>query len=550
MKGRTSRRTALFVASPSAPGEYRNIVASSFDLYRQQLLNFPELGVSLDFSRAPAPAGFAEKMAPAIAKAFADMAALEKGAVANPDEKRMVGHYWLRAPELAPDAKIAAEVKAAVEAIAGFAAQVHAGQVKGSAGKFTDLLCIGIGGSALGPQFVADALGGKADRLRVHFIDNTDPDGIDRVFDALGGRLGTTLAIVTSKSGSTPEPRNGQLEAALRWKQAGLSFAAHAVAVTGEGSQLDQVAVAEKWLARFPMWDWVGGRTSEIGPVGLLPAALQGLDIHGLLAGAREMDALTRVPDAARNPAAAMALAWHHLTEGRGSKAMVVLPYKDRLLLFSRYLQQLVMESLGKEHDLQGRQVFQGLTVYGNKGSTDQHAYVQQLRDGVNNFFAVFIEVLKDREGASPEVEPGVTSGDYLQAFLLGTREALSGSGRANITITLQQVDARAIGMLIALFERAVGLYANLLGINAYHQPGVEAGKKAASETLKIRAAALAALAKSKGKWFSARQVCEEIALEGQEELVFKVLLHVSANPGAITRQDSPDPELTLFRHS
>ena len=550
MKGRTSRRTALFVASPSAPGEYRNIVASSFDLYRQQLLNFPELGVSLDFSRAPAPAGFAEKMAPAIAKAFADMAALEKGAVANPDEKRMVGHYWLRAPELAPDAKIAAEVKAAVEAIAGFAAQVHAGQVKGSAGKFTDLLCIGIGGSALGPQFVADALGGKADRLRVHFIDNTDPDGIDRVFDALGGRLGTTLAIVTSKSGSTPEPRNGQLEAALRWKQAGLSFAAHAVAVTGEGSQLDQVAAAEKWLARFPMWDWVGGRTSEIGPVGLLPAALQGLDIHGLLAGAREMDALTRVPDAARNPAAAMALAWHHLTEGRGSKAMVVLPYKDRLLLFSRYLQQLVMESLGKEHDLQGRQVFQGLTVYGNKGSTDQHAYVQQLRDGVNNFFAVFVEVLKDREGASPEVEPGVTSGDYLQAFLLGTREALSGSGRANITITLQQVDARAIGMLIALFERAVGLYANLLGINAYHQPGVEAGKKAASETLKIRAAALAALARSKGKWFSARQVCEEIALEGQEELVFKVLLHVSANPGAITRQDSPDPGLTLFRHS
>ena len=550
MKGRTPRRTALFVASPSAPGEYRNIVASSFDLYRQQLLNFPELGVSLDFSRAPAPAGFAEKMAPAIAKAFADMAALEKGAVANPDEKRMVGHYWLRAPELAPDAKIAADVKAAVEAIAGFAAQVHAGQVKGSAGKFTDLLCVGIGGSALGPQFVADALGGKADKLRVHFIDNTDPDGIDRVFDTLESRLGSTLVIVTSKSGSTPEPRNGQLEAALRWKQAGLSFAAHAVAVTGEGSQLDQVAVSEKWLARFPMWDWVGGRTSEIGPVGLLPAALQGLDIRGLLSGAREMDALTRVPDAARNPAAAMALAWHHLTEGRGSKAMVVLPYKDRLLLFSRYLQQLVMESLGKEHDLQGRQVFQGLTVYGNKGSTDQHAYVQQLRDGVNNFFAVFIEVLKDREGASPEVEPGVTSGDYLQAFLLGTREALSGSGRANITITLQQVDARAIGMLIALFERAVGLYANLLGINAYHQPGVEAGKKAASETLKIRAAALAALARSKGKWFSARQVCEEIALEGREELVFKVLLHVSANPGAITRQDSPDPGLTLFRHS
>ena len=526
------------------------MASSSFDLFRQQLLNFPELGISLDFSRAPAPAGADARLAPALAKALADMAALERGAIANPDERRMVGHYWLRAPELAPDAQLTAAIAASVEAIAGFAAQVHDGKVKGANGKFTDLLCIGIGGSALGPQFVADTLGGKTDRLRVHFIDNTDPDGIDRVFDALGGRLGTTLVIVTSKSGSTPEPRNGQLEAALRWKQAGLSFAAHAVAVTGERSQLDQVAVAEGWLARFPMWDWVGGRTSELGPVGLLPAALQGLDIRGMLAGARAMDALTRVPDAKLNPAARLAASWHHLTEARGSKAMVVLPYKDRLLLFSRYLQQLVMESLGKEHDLQGRQVFQGLTVYGNKGSTDQHAYVQQLRDGVNNFFAVFIEVLEDRVGPSMEVEPGVTSGDFLQAFLLGTREALSGSDRASLTLTIRRVDGHSVGMLIALFERAVGLYANLLGINAYHQPGVEAGKKAASETLKVRAEALKVLARAKGKWLSAHQVCEEISLEGREELVFKVLLHASSNPGAISRQDNPDPGLTLFRHS
>lgn len=523
---------------------------NSFDRFRKHLLSFPQLGLSLDLSRAPAPAGFAEQMAPAMAKAFADMAALEKGAIANPDEKRMVGHYWLRAPELAPSAEIAAQVRAAVDGIAAFAAKVHAGEIRGAHGAFTDLLCIGIGGSALGPQFVADALGARTDKLRVHFIDNTDPDGIDRVFDALGNRLGTTLAIVTSKSGSTPEPRNGQIESALRWKQAGLSFAPHAVAVTGEGSQLDKVAQQEKWLARFPMWDWVGGRTSEIGPVGLLPAALQGLDIRGLIAGARAMDELTRVPDAARNPAAQLALAWHHLTEGRGTKAMVVLPYKDRLLLFSRYLQQLVMESLGKELDLAGRRVSQGLTVYGNKGSTDQHAYVQQLRDGVNNFFAVFIEVLKDREGPSVEVEPGVSSGDYLQAFLLGTREALSGSGRASITLTLQEADARAIGMLIALFERAVGLYASLLGINAYHQPGVEAGKKAASETLKVRAQALAALAKKKGEWLSSSQICAEIGLVGSEELVFKVLLHVSANPGAVSRQENTDPGLTLFRHS
>ncbi len=523
---------------------------NSFAHFRQNLLNFPALGFALDLSRAPAPAGFAERMAPAIQQALHAMADLEKGAIANPDEKRMVGHYWLRTPELAPSATLTAEIHAAIAGIHHFASQVHTGEVHGSAGKFTDLLCIGIGGSALGPQFVADALGTSADALRVHFIDNTDPDGFDRIFAALGSRLGTTLAVVTSKSGSTPEPRNGQIESAFHWKKAGLNFAQHAVAVTGIGSQLDKVAVAEGWLARFPMWDWVGGRTSELGPVGLLPAALQGLDIDALLAGAKAMDALTRQADVAQNPAAQLALAWHHLTEGRGTKAMVVLPYKDRLLLFSRYLQQLVMESIGTEHDLAGHQVCQGLTVYGNKGSTDQHAYVQQLRDGVNNFFAVFIEVLQDRQGPSPEVEPSVTAGDYLQSFLLGSREALTSNGRANLTITIEKVDARAIGMLIALFERAVGLYASLLGINAYHQPGVEAGKKAAVETLKIRARALAGLAKTPGKWLTTSQLCAENELVGAEELVFKVLLHASSNPGSVKRQENQDPAKTYFSHS
>src|SRR5438093_6390629 len=168
----------------------------------------------------------------------------------------------------------------------------------------------------------------------------------------------------------------------------GLSFTRHAVAVTSHGSELD--TTAKQWLARFPMWDWVGGRTSELSAVGLLPAALQGIDIDALLAGARDTDFVTRMYDTTKNPAALLALMWYHAGNGKGTKDMVVLPYKDRLLLFSRYLQQLVMESLGKRLDLDGRRVDQGISVYGNKGSTDQHAYVQQLRDGVNNFFVVF----------------------------------------------------------------------------------------------------------------------------------------------------------------
>jgi glucose-6-phosphate isomerase len=283
------------------------------------------------------------------------------------------------------------------------------------------------------------------------------------------------------------------LAAAAAHRAAGLDFARHAVAITQQGSALDQVAVKEGWLARFPMWDWVGGRTSVLSAVGLLPAALQGLDVDGLLEGAALMDQATRATGAGENPAALLALCWFHATGGVGDKAMVVLPYKDRLLLFSRYLQQLIMESLGKRLDLQGHRVDQGLTVYGNKGSTDQHAYVQQLRDGVPDFFATFVRVLEDG-GAPLEVDPGVTPGDYLHGFLLGTRAALLENGRESITITLPRVDARGVGALIALFERAVGLYAGLIGVNAYHQPGVEAGKKAAATLLSLQARVVAAL--------------------------------------------------------
>jgi glucose-6-phosphate isomerase len=289
---------------------------------------------------------------------------------------------------------------------------------------------------------------------------------------------------------------------------------------------MDQTAVGEGWLARFPMYDWVGGRTSELSAVGLLPAALQGLDIDGLLAGAAACDEATRGRALKTNPAALMALMWYHATDGKGRKDMVVLPYKDRLLLLSRYLQQLVMESIGKQLDLKGNRVEQGLTVYGNKGSTDQHAYVQQLREGVSNFFAVFVRVLED--GGSPrEVEPGATAGDYLHGLLLGTRAALFENGRESMTITVPRVEARTVGALIALFERAVGLYAGLVGVNAYHQPGVEAGKKAAATVLTLQAKVLAALS---DKPMTAEAIAETAGTPDAVESVALTLEHLAAN--------------------
>ena len=338
------------------------------------------------------------------------------------------------------------------------------------------------------------------------------------------------------------------LEAQVAYQRAGLDFSQHAVAVTGAGSELDKFAIQQRWLRRFPMWDWVGGRTSELSAVGLLPAALQGLDIDALLAGARAGDEVTRVPGTARNPAAQLALMWHFLGNGRGEKDMVVLPYKDRLELFSKYLQQLVMESLGKEFDLDGNVVNQGLAVYGNKGSTDQHAYVQQLREGVSNFFAVFIEVSKDRAGASLAVEPNVTAGDYLSGFLLGTREALYEKGRQSITLTIGEVSPFSIGVLIALFERAVGLYASLINVNAYHQPGVEAGKKAATAVIALQLKVQTYLAEKKGHALTSAQIASGIGAHDAYETVFKICEHLASNGRSVQKTPSATPFTATYQ--
>jgi glucose-6-phosphate isomerase len=292
------------------------------------------------------------------------------------------------------------------------------------------------------------------------------------------------------------------------------------------------------------MWDWVGGRTSETAAVGLLPAALQGIDIDALLGGAKQMDDLTRNADFRNNPAAMLALSWHFLTDGQGSKDMVILPYKDRLELFAKYLQQLIMESLGKEKDLAGNVVHQGISVYGNKGSTDQHAYVQQLREGVPNFFATFIEVLKNRKGESIAVDDdGMDSGDYLHGFFLGTRDALYEKGRKSVTLTILEVTPAAVGGLIALFERAVGLYASMVGINAYHQPGVEAGKKAASAILDVRKAVVEQLKSNPGVKQSSNEVAEAIGSSEKTTWVFKILESLVINqPGKFERIHSANP--------
>ncbi|KAL6504267.1 glucose-6-phosphate isomerase [Orobanche gracilis] len=513
--------------------------------YVDWLYQHKELGLYLDVSRIGFTDEFFKEMEPRLQKAFKDMEELEKGAIANPDEGRMVGHYWLRNPKLAPNALLTQQIEKTLYKICDFAEQVISGKIS-PPGKdsFTQILSIGIGGSALGPQFVAEALAPDNPPLKIRFVDNTDPAGIDRQIAQLGSELASTLVIVVSKSGGTPETRNGLLEVQKAFHDAGLDFSKQALAITQDNSLLDNTAQIEGWLARFPMFDWVGGRTSEMSAVGLLAAALQGIDIKEMLAGAALMDEANRTALVRNNPAALLALCWYWVTHGVGSKDMVVLPYKDSLLLFSRYLQQLVMESLGKEFDLDGNRVNQGITVYGNKGSTDQHAYIQQLRDGVHNFFVTFIEVLRDRQpGHDWELEPGVTCGDYLFGFLQGTRSALYANDRESITVTVQEVTPRSVGALVALYERAVGIYASLVNINAYHQPGVEAGKKAAGEVLALQKRVLVVLNEASCKEpvepLTLEEIAERCHAPDDIEMIYKIVAHLAANDRALIAEGS-----------
>lgn len=499
--------------------------------WKNSVFYSPETRFMLDWSGMGLDEEYLNSMKGKIQDAIIGMEKVDAGEIINVDEQRMVGHYWLRAPELAP-ANEKAEIIECLNKVKAFAEDVHEGRIlSGTGKKFKNVIVAGIGGSSLGPVFVDKALASPDDKMKLYFLDNTDPDGMDKVFEAVKPELDETLTIVMSKSGGTIETRNCMEEARNFYTVNGLDFAKFAVVVTGVGSKLYNVAKGEGWLEFFPMWDWVGGRTSVMSAVGLLPLALKGIDVDAFLKGAADCDTLNRNHDVTKNPAAVLALSWYKCSGGQGGETMVVLPYKDSLDLFAKYLQQLIMESLGKELDLDGKKVNQGLAVLGNKGTSDQHSYVQQLVGGPMNVFVVFVQVLKDRAGKSATVGEDSTSGDYLNAFMLGTKKALESHGKRTMTMTVPQVDEYNVGQLIAVFERAVGLYANLIHINAYHQPAVEFGKKAAGGLIEVKNSAVEAV-KASSEAVTAEELAAKIGAEAED--VFRLMLHVANNSDEI----------------
>jgi glucose-6-phosphate isomerase len=478
-------------------------------------------GVELDLARMFMPHDCDHRYDFLLDRALEAMQAVERGEYVNRDEGWQVGHYWLRNPALAP-AEYRDGITGMWRAIDQFARQYV------EANTFRHFLWIGIGGSGLGPQMLYESLRQPRRTPPMWFIDNTDPNGIGRILQEVGD-LADTLTIVVSKSGTTKETRNGMLIVQQAYRDAGLPFERHAVAITRPKSVLDKLAAGttsstDPWVARFPLWDWVGGRTSLCSAVGMLAAAVLRLDGRQLREGAREMDDATRGGTLQDNPALRLAAAWYHTVDVQGLRNMAVLPYCDQLEMLPRYLQQLVMESLGKEG--------KGITVFGNKGSTDQHAFVQQLREGYRDFFVSFLRILVPQSDCVVEPEKptfactshltGITAGDYLAAFQEGTAEALADAGRLSMRISVEQVDEFSLGALIALFERAVGYYGAMLGINAYHQPGVEAGKKAAGKILDLQRRLVEFLESQPGTELRVGTLAE--AVGASEALVYDVL--------------------------
>lgn len=485
-------------------------------------------GFAIDFSRMNVTAEALAGMKDKFAAAAREMAALEAGAIKNPDEHRKVTHFTDRAQY---------RTSALFNAVETFAAQVRSGELSGGTGKCFDAVVLnGIGGSALGPQLLQFALNGpywnemsrdrRRNGLKVYFLDNTDSAGIHDLLPLID--LETTLQLCVSKSGGTQETKNNLivLENAYRAKK--LNYADYACAITMEGSELDRHARSANWLKVFPMAESIGGRTSETSIVGHLPAALTGIDFRMFLDGACRMDTWTRNPDYRDNPAAMLSAMWYLAGNGKGDRNMVIVPYSDRLILLSRYLQQLVMESLGKELDLDGKTVHQGLNVFGNKGGTDAHAFIQQLNDGRDDFFATFIEVLQDAEKLP--VTDGLVMGDYLHGFLYGLAAALSAKKRPVITIEITTVSPANLGALIALYERAVAIYAEFIHINAFHQPGVQAYKLAAKGTLAIREQLFDGL-KARPATGTAAELAEKVGLADHVSEVAGWLNRAALNP-------------------
>lgn len=362
--------------------------------------------------------------------------------------------------------------------------------------KFDNFVVLGIGGSALGPLAVFQALchlrhnelpKSKRKFPKLYVEDNVDPERMAALLDVLD--LDKTVFNVVTKSGATSETMSQYLIIMKMLKDKfGDKASEHMIATTSQNKgNLIKIAKSEG-LKTFYIPDGVGGRFSELCPVGLLPAAVVGIDIKALLAGAAHMDKICKNKDINKNPALMSALL-EYLAMKKGKNISVMMPYADSLKYIADWYCQLWGESLGKAEDKAGNKVYAGQTPVKALGVTDQHSQVQLYREGPFDKVITIIGVENFRRDVTisrgcediPDVSflCNHTMSELINSERKATEYALTTAGRLNYTVTLPEVNAFTIGELLFMFEMETAYAGELLGIDTYNQPGVEGGKNA-----------------------------------------------------------------------
>jgi glucose-6-phosphate isomerase len=412
----------------------------------------------------------------------AELAAItgpSRQALARVQARRDADLRWLDLPHQS-------DVLSAIEA---FAASVR--------GRFDNIVVCGIGGSALGTIALHAALNAPTHDLaptggvpRLFVLDNVDPDWIADVL----GRLdpARTLVNVISKSGGTAETMSQFLIFRDRLvKSLGEeAHREHLVVTTDEHKGVLREIVEREGYSSFVVPDGVGGRFSVLSPVGLLPAALVGIDVRELLAGAAHMDRRCRVEAFDENPAQVHAAVQYLMQTAKQKPIAVTFAYSHRLRLAADWYAQLLAESIGKRADRDGNDVFAGPTPVRAVGVTDQHSQVQLYVEGpFDKWFTLLSVDRPERKLEIPHAYAdlegvaylgGRDMGELFHAERDGTRIALTEAGRPNATLSLERVDAHGLGQLIQMLEVSVAIMGEHYGVDAFDQPGVEAGKLAA----------------------------------------------------------------------
>ncbi|MHC5056962.1 MAG: glucose-6-phosphate isomerase [Planctomycetota bacterium] len=361
-----------------------------------------------------------------------------------------------------------------------------------------DLVVFGIGGSALGTTCVATALlhplhnllsrDARRGRPRIWVLDNIDPDWIAAHLDLIDPAK--TVFSVVSKSGTTAETMSQFLVARKMLEdRLGDDYRRHIVCTTDpEGGKLRGIA-ADEGFETLPVPQGVGGRFSVLSPVGIFPAVATGVDVEGLLAGAAAMDERCGDADMWKNPALMQAAILHTLGK-MGVNIHVMMPYSQALRDYADWYKQLLAESLGKKTARDGSVVHAGPTPAKALGVTDQHSQIQLYTEGPFDKLITIIQVEKFAEALPlPSVYEGIEGVSYLGGHTLaelmaaecaGTQVALEQGGRPFEVVTIPEVNAHVLGELFMWAELAIAYGGELLGIDAFDQPGVEAGKRAA----------------------------------------------------------------------